>query len=429
VTGKALVAQGIGAFLLVLLPLAAGHEWRKFVTPMTLFAAAYVAWSLFVGLHGINPALSFWGDSIRQDGVLALVAYFSIFLAGSTLGERNWERFFLATSYIGTIVALIALGEALGVLSWPGQPHGTLGNASFLAGYLVYSIFMTFRVLLKEKSHLVAWSLGLQVLALLVAQERGAIIATIGGACLAVVLYNGWKSGLWLALGVAGVLALFPGRLAHLSLDDPTLLSRRDAWTVAIVGARERPAFGWGQQTLPEIAQRTHIPTRERFDRAHNQYLEALYSGGVSLLVLYVALFLVAGWSIWHSSWRSRDHATSALVLGLLATIGANNVVIFESIPGEVYFWLTLAWVNSSAQGIRFARVERSTLATALVAASCLALVVMIPILLREREILVALTEHRFIKMCETLPLTRGSCLAPVGPQFNGLPIVPRPLP
>ncbi len=110
---------------------------------------AYSALAIAITLatiFGANPSISFWSNYERMEGLLGHMHLFAYFITlGSILNTpARWMKFF--GSMIGTsvIVVLYAAFQLAGyaVIQQGGvRIDGTLGNATYLAGYLLFHIF------------------------------------------------------------------------------------------------------------------------------------------------------------------------------------------------------------------------------------------------------------------------------------------------
>ncbi|MBU0490973.1 MAG: tetratricopeptide repeat protein [Chloroflexi bacterium] len=209
-------------------------QWPSIWLP-NLVEILAVAWGLLLIVAtalSVQGWSSLLGSYTRAQGVLALLGYVAVFLllAGNLRSRAQVERLFLAVTLSSVPVAVYAIVQAAGLdpLPW-GAPSGTvastLGNASFLAGYLVLALPMSLTGLLLILAPLrgslrrdTPRGLGVLVpivgnLALLVAVYLPTLLVQLA----ALVLTNAWYAVLGAVLAVL-LLALFVLAVALLSL-------------------------------------------------------------------------------------------------------------------------------------------------------------------------------------------------------------------
>lgn len=333
-------------------PLAFG----RLRSPLGIVAAALLAATALSTALSLDAAQSLFGSYHRQGGLLTLCAHLACFTAVAVaLQTRAQLDRLLAAVTLGSVAAaayaLLQRFE-LDPLSWDAaawggdpiaRPPGTLGNPTFLAGYLAVAIFATAAYVHHRPAAVSA--LVVQAAGLWAAGSRGALVATGAGAvvfALALAVGRGARRSaaaitLAAATGVV-LLALLnvPGgpldrvrdagpwrRFAH-AFDgtDETFRVRLLIWEAAhevmsarapmeTVGgtadpyARVRRLVGYGPETLQITAARRYPPELGRLerpealiDRAHNDLVDAFATGGgiaLGLAIATIAAVLLAG--------------------------------------------------------------------------------------------------------------------------------------
>jgi len=177
-----------------------------------LAVAAVVLATLASTATSILPAMSFWGSFTRRQGAYTALGYVVIFVAVSTTLRHREQlaRFCQTVVVTGLPITIYALLQRAGrdPFLWSGgngpRPTSTLGNSSFLGGYLVLALPitafllverlrqdapLTFRDILRRAGDdpgcwLLAIALVLQVLTLSLTGARAAIL----GATTAIVV-------------------------------------------------------------------------------------------------------------------------------------------------------------------------------------------------------------------------------------------------
>ncbi len=345
-------------------------------------------WVGLATIFSVDPIKSFWSNFERMEGYVTLIHLFAWFvMVGAVMTAENlWDRFFNFAIVLSGAMGFNALMQLMGWVSISSQSGArvdtTFGNATYLAVYMLFSIFITLYMIARRhaEGRLAPWkqalwgiTLVLQFAALYNTQTRGALLGAIGGLIIA---------ALWVAifartpqlkllrrisLGALGAIALLMvvffairdtafvknsqtlNRLASISADDTTVQSRLlYIWPMALKGIGDKPVLGWGQENFNYVFNANYKPEMYKqeawFDRAHNQFLDFGIAGGIPALLLYVALFALAAWAIWRS--QLSVPAQGAL-LGLLAGYAFNNLFVFDNLVSFVYFFAILAYLHS----------------------------------------------------------------------------------
>ncbi|MBC7836221.1 O-antigen ligase family protein [Acetobacteraceae bacterium] len=349
-------------------------------------ALAFVVWMGIASLVSVDPIKTFWSNFERMEGYVTVLHLFALFVvAGAVLNEMNlWRRFFQTSVALSAIQGVYAIFQVMHVLGLaPSSQSGaradtTFGNATYLAVYMLFNIFITLFLLVRESRSkgmqaVYGIALVLQLAALYFTETRGSILGVLGGFVLA-ALYLAWRARgselRWyrrlsfvtlgtIAILVVGFIALKDtsfirnapalSRLASISLTDGTTQSRFIIWNVAYQGFLERPAAGWGQENFSYVFNEHYSPEmyaqEQWFDRAHNQFLDWLIAGGLPAFILYISLFVLGAWAIIRS--EALLVPEQAVLIGLLGGYAFNNIFVFDNILSIVYFFLILAFVHS----------------------------------------------------------------------------------
>ena len=263
-------------------------------------------------IFSANASASFWGSSARMDGLFTLLhfAVFFIILA-SSFAKEQWYRCIRISVGAGTFAALYGIAQWFGapfVVSSRGEIFGTLGNPSYLALYLLFTIFLAHYLAERESKRDVAVLLycagAIQIIALLLTQVQAALIALVVGIFVAVYPYA--RARITLRRGIAALAvmsALFLlfsfstnfAKLASVPQGSASLSNRMAVWNIALSGIAEKPLLGHGANNFEPyyLAQKNagDIPlpaTGETFDKPHNAFLETAFSYGVIGLAAYL---------------------------------------------------------------------------------------------------------------------------------------------
>ena len=313
---------------------------------------------LFANALGEYPLKSFWSNYERMDGYVTLVHFFLYFaVLGSIMRERTinvfgykttpWQLFFGVAMAAALWVSLSAFQQLAGVsdvtMGW--RINGTLGNASYMAVYMLFNVFIALWLLVKSKQF--GWKLVLAAMAalfvflLVQTATRGTIVGLAAGAFVGtayVALFNTAYPAVrkW-ALGGLVATVLIVGGLFALKessfVQDNVILKRATAvglteltlriqiWEMALEGVKERPILGWGQGNFNYVFNEQYNPeiyyAELWYDRAHNVFMDWLVSGGILGLLAYLAIFISAAFYLLVQPLMRKDEPFSVVERGL----------------------------------------------------------------------------------------------------------------
>jgi O-antigen ligase/Flp pilus assembly protein TadD len=350
-------------------------------------ALALVVWLGLSTITSVDPIKSFWSNFERMDGYINIIHLFAWFvITGAVLTAENlWERFMDTSIVASALMGLYAVLQLVHVLAISSQSgprvDTTFGNATYLAVYMLFNIFITLFMLARRKGKgklsvglqsAYGIALVLQFVALFYTETRGAQLGVIGGLIIGAIWIAIFARGVshktlrrsaWYALGalailVVGFIAIRDtsfvknssalNRIASISLTDPTVASRLlYIWPTAVKGIVDKPITGWGEENFNFVFNKYYQPAmynqEQWFDRAHNQFLDFGIAGGVPALLLYAALFVLSAWAVWRSRLSVLEQAA---LLGLLAGYAFNNLFVFDNMVSFVYFFALLAFLH-----------------------------------------------------------------------------------
>lgn len=348
---------------------------------MILFSLFVVAIAVSTTLSP-NPYKSFWSNFERMDGYITLIHLFLLFIVmGSVFKEaKNWRGWWKGAAFTSTIMCVYAFFQLAGKININQggvRVDGTLGNAAYLATYLLFSFFITLFLFAHERK---MWAkimysvLGIcQLIVIYYTATRGVILGLLGGLVVMSVILAFKGDGRVKKIGV-GVIALLIliligffsikntefaqkspilSRFATLSFSEFKTQGRYYVWPMAFKGIAERPVFGWGVESFNYVFNKYYDPRMFNqepwFDRAHNMYLDWLIAGGVLGGGLYIALCLSALWK----AFKDRDDdpefkgESSAIVTALLVAYLFQGLFLFDNIVSYIYFTAFLAYLHS----------------------------------------------------------------------------------
>jgi len=333
---------------------------------------------------------SFWSNNERSEGLLLLfhLMLYLIVLISFLKKTEDWLVLFDASFLGGLLVALVGLGQYFN-LSWVisssagARIASTIGNAGYVAGYLIFNVFFGVVLLLFRKNKKLRWyyllGIILQLFVILNTQTRGAILSLIF-SFLAVCIYlffiyfrsnkkirNAALFALILMIVFAGIVfinrnAVWVGknpvlaRVVNISTKSTTAQDRLMCWQAAWQGFKEKPFLGFGYENFYQVFDKYFNPKIYRdigsvvwFDRAHNIIFDRLVSGGLIGLLLYLGLLLVPLYYLWRYFLKNKSgearHIPMLFTL-LMAAYFIQNLFIFEALVTYIPLFVCLAFLS-----------------------------------------------------------------------------------
>lgn len=346
---------------------------------------AFFAFIVSLGISTIfseNPYKSFWSNFERMEGLITILHLFAFFVVASStlLTEKLWTRFFSTSLGVSFGIAIYGILQLMG--KFPINQGGvrvdaTFGNATYLAIYLVFHVFLALFLLLRSRSNMlrIVYAVPIPFLLFILyeTQTRGAILGLIGGlfisACLIAFKEKENKILRNISLGVVGVLVLLVigfiaikdsafvtnnptlVRFAEISLSNTPNQARYYVWPMAIKGFLERPIFGWGQESFNYVFNKHYDPRMYNqevwFDRTHNVILDWLVAGGIVSLFFYLALFGMSLKYLWYL--QSLSETDKSILTGLFVAYFFHNIFVFDNLISYLIFFSILAFIHSLA--------------------------------------------------------------------------------
>ncbi len=395
------IALAIWLYLILARP-----EYRPKKSPILFVFAGLIGVMFLANIFGFDFSRSFWSNFERMEGFVGLLHLFMYFIILSSV-FKTWSdwRMFLRTSVIASFlmfifgtIQLACAGVNSGLTSEVSEEttklcknfvinqggvrvDGTLGNAIYLAVYMLFNFFFALLLYFKEKS--LGWKISYVISALgsliliYYTATRGVMLGLFGGfLLLALILAINKNAGknvrLWarsalITLVVLAVIFVFVRqssfvrqsqsltRLADISLESSDAQARLMVWGSAWQGFKERPIFGWGQENFGLVFNKYYNPKmydREQwFDRAHNAVLDWLLAGGIFSFLLYLSLFYFALRLIWKKREEHDNHPFSvgdkALLTSVLSAYFFQSLFVFDNITSSILLFSVLAMIST----------------------------------------------------------------------------------
>lgn len=356
-------------------------KYRPRFSWVLVLYGALAAWMFIANLFAMNPGKAFWSNYERMDGWVTLIHLFAFFVvAGSVLtADKLWRKWWLTFLGASAFVCLYGLLQVMGVFTIHQggvRLDATLGNAAYLAAYLLFVIAVALWQAFESKG-LLRYALfalaGLQVFLLFLTATRGAILGAVGAVAVGGVLWLLGTSGkarryaVGFLIGVCVVVAgFFLLRDTAFVQEDPTLTrlasisvadgsTRFALWDMALKGVAERPITGWGQEGFNYLFNEHYTPElymqEPWFDRAHSVYLDWLTAGGVPAGVLFVALLAMAAYTLY----RKGNRRERIFLVSAVAAYSFQALFVFDNL----FSYVPLAAVFAFAHGLSSRPIAR----------------------------------------------------------------------
>ena len=309
-----------------------------FLYIVTVFVSSFLADTFY---------FSFWSNNERSEGLILLIHLFAYLfvLSGFLRKLKDWLFIFEVSFFGSLLVSLMGLGQYLG-LSWVIASSGgtritaTIGNAGYVAGYLIFNIFFGLLLIFFRKNNNLKlyyiFGIFLQIFIVFNTLTRGGILSLI----LSLMIFIGYlaffkfrsnkivrNSGIILLL----LLIIFTSlvflnkqadwvynnnalrRVANISISDTTAENRLVTWQGAYEGFKDKPLLGYGYENFYQVFDKNFNSVIYRkagsvvwFDRAHNMIFDRLITGGLIGLLLYLSLLFTPLFFLWRHFRRNK---------------------------------------------------------------------------------------------------------------------------
>ena len=133
-------------------------EYRPKLNNLIWAVLAFFGLIFISTFSGIGVYLSFWGNYERMGGLfhhLHLLAYFLV-LISVIKRKDDWDQFFSFSIFVSTLMSFLAYAQWLELpfllpSSGGARLTGMVGNATYLAAYLIFNVFFVLYFLMKPE--------------------------------------------------------------------------------------------------------------------------------------------------------------------------------------------------------------------------------------------------------------------------------------
>lgn len=348
---------------------------------------AFVGCLILATLFSQDIMFSFFGSPGRAGGTLnyLFLVLFAVLLAVLT-EENNWKIMFKCLLGIGFAVSLLAFVQYFGILkniflsSESGRAPSFLGNATFLAVYILFLSFLSFTLFLQEKIKKIKiiylFLFLIFIFTILITGSRATYLGVLAGFIYFFFFYpvksperqDPLRTGLFskiylkfklLKLAAASILILavivvflfnfFPqisesnkflklvsSRLSVERIIKDLTGTRLVAWQITLKAIKEKPLLGLGPENFYIGFEKYYDPipfNRQRpwWDRAHNIFLDVAVASGIVSAILYFSFWIVLLWQLEKFKKKQGNNKNAYLANGLQAMfIGYLTVLFFN---------------------------------------------------------------------------------------------------
>jgi O-antigen ligase/tetratricopeptide (TPR) repeat protein len=375
----------------VLLALADAKYRPRFSWILSSFSLLLII-MFFANLFGVHPESSFWSNFERMDGYVSLVhTFFYALVLGSVLTTREeWQKLLNTSLVVAFLVALYGLAQYGGLAEGSGRIDSRLGNAAYMAVYMLFHIFIAFWLFVESKKQNTKIAYGflaaMFTFVLIETGTRGTAIGLVVGI-LVMSGYVGlfgtkFKEFRKYAVGAFAFLILIVGsfiaardsefiqsspnlaRIANISINDLSI--RATIWGMAWEGVKERPLLGYGQSNFNYVFNKNYDPSlyaqEQWFDRSHNIFFDWLTTGGFLGLLSYLSIFVACLYYLFVRPLLDKGDSSftvleRGVLLGILAGYFTHNLVVFDNIVSYIFFAMVLGIIHSRVS-VPMKRVE-----------------------------------------------------------------------
>jgi O-antigen ligase len=353
---------------------------------------SWITWSLiaFFGallissFFSIDFNLSFWGDSERMLGWFAIIHLLGLYLIIISVFRKreDWTWLFVASLAAASGLSLYAIftaqgNKAVGNVNMTSN-ISTLGNATYVAGVMIFNFFFGWYLFFQTRSRALKFVVAVAILLVMIAFFYADVSGSLAGwaiGLLTTLVLSGvlhkeakWRQLTWWATGglVLVLVLLFSFRqatvfdgtkvgkmLRDFSGNNVTLRTRTYAWRAAYLGFKEHPVWGNGYGNFADHFDRYFKASyyqwslnEEYFDRAHNNILDILSTGGLVSLITYLSIFVALFYYLIKGWLEGRISVLEiAMMSGVLVGYFIHNLAVFDALANYILLFFSIAFV------------------------------------------------------------------------------------
>jgi len=306
------------------------HKLKKIIkNPLFLSVFSFVVLFAISTIFAVDKYDAFWGNLEKAEGLVGMIYFFSFFTYSLLVFEKeDWLWFFKLSLFAS--FALLAR-EFFEFFAY-AKVDSFVGNATFLAGYLLFSILSSFIVFSETDSRFYKYFsviiFVLSIFGIFIAQNRGTIVGLVAGLLFLLVygIFKG-KNISYKKLNfrttsiiLLSILVLFsfifiptrkseiwqhvPGlrRIAAIGSGDTTTQTRILMGEISLKAVNptenglKKLLIGWGPENFSNAYGEYFVPRqfdfeKRWFNRAHNELFDTLVMNGLLGLMAYLSIY------------------------------------------------------------------------------------------------------------------------------------------
>jgi len=334
----------------------------------TFLSGAYVLVLFLAFLFTGEKYVGFFGENARRTGFLTYFALTVFFYSAALLFRRsNIGRFDLVTLIVGPVVGLYGFLQHFKIDAIKGKNAYnsgliTMGNPDFASAVMGIFLVLLVGIILNKNQKIVVrlYSLGsalLLAVTILFSQARQGLLAGLIGVGVVVIVWVGQKSKS-AGYGVAGlgIVGLVVGVLGMLNqgpfakyLYKVSVTYRGDYWRAGINMFKHHVLFGVGLDRYGAYFRQYRDATQSArrgpdiiSNAAHNVPIQLAATGGILVLLVFVALFVFVAWrgvvAIRKSS--GVQQLVVASFVGAWVTYEAQSFISIDNVGIAIWGWI-----------------------------------------------------------------------------------------
>ena len=141
-------------------------------------------------------------------------------------------------------------------------------------------------------------------------------------------------------------------RIVNFTLNDPSMVSRLEAWDSGVSASLDKPLLGWGPENFIVAWGRYFDKSdevNERFDQAHNKIIEELTTRGILGLIAYLAIWALIA-KAFIRNMRTKNTEQQLFILFISSALCAyffQNLFLFDTLSTYSQFIILICLVAS----------------------------------------------------------------------------------
>jgi O-antigen ligase/tetratricopeptide (TPR) repeat protein len=355
--------------------------YRPKFTLLLISILSFVGIIAIADIFGANPFKSFWSNFERMEGFLTLAHLLGYFVVAGTVlnAEKIWNRFWntsVAVSVFIGFYGLLQLSGKININQGGVRLDGTFGNASYLAVYMLFHIFITLFLLVRWRGgawmkYLYGAAIVLQLIILYFTATRSTLLGLVVGVIVTTLLISIFekqkilirKISIGVLIATIASVGIFIAikdtqfvkkgqvlsRFSNITLEEGA--SRFTIWGMAFEGLKERPILGWGQENFNFVFNKYYEPSlfsqEPWFDRVHNVVFDWLIAGGILGFIAYFSIPIFMLFYLWRKMETHLSVTEKGIFTGLLAGYFFHNMFVFDNIMSYILFFSIAAYIHT----------------------------------------------------------------------------------